>query len=138
MLGEYVKKDQLLYAIRTREASALNNSLKDDSTFAFKGMINIIAPTSGVISSISHQNGDFVQDGDELAVISEQNSLVFILDTPFEFVKFVEKSNTCKLQLPDNSDYQWQYNRKASGDGSPGTDGKIRDQTGFTGGFLQT
>ena len=102
MLGEYVKKDQLLYTIRTREASAMNNSLKDDSTFSFKGRINIIAPTSGVISSVSHQNGDFVQEGDELAVISEQNSLVFILDTPFEFVKFVEKSTTCKIQLPDN------------------------------------
>jgi multidrug efflux pump subunit AcrA (membrane-fusion protein) len=102
MLGEYVKKDQLLYTIRTREASAMINSLKDDSTFTFKGRINIIAPTSGVISSVSHQNGGFVQEGDELAVISDQNSLVFILDTPFEFVKFVEKSKTCKIQLPDN------------------------------------
>jgi biotin carboxyl carrier protein len=100
--GEYVKKDQLLYTIRTREASVLKSSLKDDSTFSFKGRINIIAPTFGVISSISHQNGDFVQEGDELTIISEQNSLVFILETPFEFVKFVDKSTTCKIQLPDN------------------------------------
>jgi biotin carboxyl carrier protein len=102
VLGDYVKKDQLLFTIRTREASAMNNSLKGDSTFSFKGRINIIAPKSGVINSISHQNGDFIQEGDELAVISEQNSLVFILDTPFEFVKYVEKSTTCKIQLPDN------------------------------------
>jgi multidrug efflux pump subunit AcrA (membrane-fusion protein) len=102
MLGDYVKKDQLLYTIRTREASAMINSLKDDSTFTFKGRINITAPTSGVISSVSHQNGGFVQEGDELAIISEQNSLVFILDTPFEFVKFIEKSTSCKILLPDN------------------------------------
>ncbi|OFY63212.1 MAG: hypothetical protein A2V64_02785 [Bacteroidetes bacterium RBG_13_43_22] len=102
VLGESIKKDQLLYTIRTREASAMSNSLTDDSTFSFKGRINIIAPTPGVISSISHQNGDFVQEGDELAVVSEQNSLVFILDTPFEFVKYVEKNTTCKIQLPDN------------------------------------
>ncbi len=102
ILGDYVKKDQILYTIRTREASAMNNSMIDDSTFSFKGRINIISPTSGVISSVSHQNGDFVQEGDELAVISEQNSLVFILDTPFEFVKYVEKNTTCKIQLPDN------------------------------------
>jgi len=102
ILGKIVKKDQLLYTIMTREASAMNNSLKDDSTLSFKGRIKIVAPTSGVISSISHQNGDFVQEGDELAIISDLNSLVFILDTPFEFFKYVEKSTTCKIQLPDN------------------------------------
>ncbi|MCX6301351.1 MAG: HlyD family efflux transporter periplasmic adaptor subunit [Bacteroidia bacterium] len=98
--GEYVKKGQVLCTIRTREASAMNNSLIDDSTFTFKGRIDIISPTSGVINSISHQNGDFVQEGDEIAVISDQNSLVFILDTPFEFAKYVEKNRNCKIQLP--------------------------------------
>jgi biotin carboxyl carrier protein len=102
VLGDYVKKDQVLYTIRTREASAMNNSLTDDSTFSFRGTINVLSPTSGVISSVSHQNGDFVQEGDELAVVSGQNSLVFILNTPFEFVKYVEKNTTCKIQLPDN------------------------------------
>jgi hypothetical protein len=101
-IGDIVKKDQLLYTVKTREASAINNSFKDDSTLSFKGRINITASKEGVISSVSHQNGDFVQEGDELAVISEQNSLVFILDTPFEFVKYVEKNRTCKILLPDN------------------------------------
>jgi len=55
-----------------------------------------------VISAISHQNGDFVQEGDELAVISDQNSLVFVLNTPYEFVKIVEKIATCNIELPDN------------------------------------
>jgi biotin carboxyl carrier protein len=100
--GDNVKKNQVLYTIITREATAINNSLKGDSTLSFKGRINIIAPKEGVISSVSHQNGDFVQEGDELAVISEQNSLVFILDTPFEFIKYVEKSKNCKILLPDN------------------------------------
>jgi multidrug efflux pump subunit AcrA (membrane-fusion protein) len=102
IIGDNVKKDQPLYTIRTREASAINNSLKGDSTLSFKGRINIKASKEGVISSISHQNGDYVQEGDELAVISEQSNLVFILDTPFEFVKYVEKNNSCKIQLPDN------------------------------------
>ena len=102
ILGDNVKKSQLLYTIRTREASAISNSLKGDSTLSFNGRINIASSKEGVISSVSHQNGDFVQEGDELAVISDQNSLVFILDTPFEFVKYVEQNKTCKIQLPDN------------------------------------
>lgn len=102
VLGENVKKDQILYTVKTLEASAINNSLNGDSTLSFKGRINITAQSDGVISSVSRQKGDFVQEGDELAVISEQSSLVFILDTPFEFVKYVEQNRNCKIQLPDN------------------------------------
>lgn len=101
VLGDNVKKDQSIYTIRTRESSAIKNSLKGDSALAFNGNIIISAPKEGIISSVSHQNGDFVQEGDELAVISDQNSLVFILDTPFEFVKYVEQNKSCKIQLPD-------------------------------------
>lgn len=101
VIGDNVRKDQPIYTIRTRESSALKNTMKGDSTFAFNGNIVITAPKEGVISSVTHQNGDFVQEGDELAVISEQNSLVFILDTPFEFVKYVELTKQCKIHLPD-------------------------------------
>jgi multidrug efflux pump subunit AcrA (membrane-fusion protein) len=100
-LGDKIQKGQPLYTIRTRESSALNNSLKGDTTLSFNGQIKITASRAGIISSVSHQNGDFVQEGDELAIISDQNSLVFLLDTPFEFVKYVEKNGRCKIQLPD-------------------------------------
>jgi biotin carboxyl carrier protein len=102
VVGDNVKKDQILYTIRTRESAALNNSLKGDTALSFNGRINITASKDGVISSVSHQNGDFVQEGDELAVITEQNSLVFILDTPYEFVKYVDNNKTCTIHLPDN------------------------------------
>lgn len=102
VLGDKILKGQSLFTIRTREASALNNSLKGDSALSFMGQIKISASRAGIISSVSHQNGDFVQEGDELAIISDQNSLVFILDTPFEFVKYVERNTRCKIRLPDN------------------------------------
>ena len=102
VLGENVKKDQVLYTVRTLEASAINNSLNNDSTLSFKGRINISAQKEGVISSISRQKGDFVQEGDELAVISEQSTLAFILDAPFEDVRYIEQNKKCKIQLPDN------------------------------------
>jgi biotin carboxyl carrier protein len=101
-VGDVVKKNQLLYSIRTREASVVSSTLKEDSTLSFSGIIKINASKEGVISTVSHQNGDFVQEGDELAVISDQSSLVFLLDTPFEFVRYVEKDKNCKIQLPDN------------------------------------
>ena len=100
--GDYISANQLLFTIRTREAMALNNTIRKDSSLSFKGLINITSHKEGVISSISYQKGDFVQEGDELAVVSEQNSLVFILDVPFELDSYIERNRNCTIVLPDN------------------------------------
>ncbi len=100
--GDFISQGQLLFSIRTREAMALKNNATVDSSLAFKGLINITSNTAGIINIISYQKGDFVQEGDDLAVISEQNSLVFILDVPFELDKYVERNRKCTIVLPDN------------------------------------
>jgi hypothetical protein len=99
--GEYIDTDQLLFTIRTREAMALGKKAQMDTSLSFKGLINITSHKEGVINSISYQKGDFVQEGDEMAIVSEQNSLVFILDVPFEFDKYIEKNRNCRIILPD-------------------------------------
>ena len=99
--GEFISKNQLLFAIRTKEASALANTVQSDTTLNFKGLINISSHGEGVINSISYQKGDFVQEGDELAIVSDQNSLVFILDLPFELEKYIERNRNCSIILPD-------------------------------------
>jgi len=100
--GDFVAAGQLLFTIRTREAMALNN-IAQDSILSFKGLINIISPEAGVISSISYQKGDYVQEGDEMSVVSILNSLVFILEVPFEYEKYAEKNRKCQIFLPDGS-----------------------------------
>jgi multidrug efflux pump subunit AcrA (membrane-fusion protein) len=99
--GEFVAADQLLFTIRTREAMALNKTVQEDTSLNFRGLIKITSHKEGVINSISYQKGDFVQEGDELAIVSEQNSLVFILDIPFELERYVEKNRNCNIILPD-------------------------------------
>lgn len=99
--GEFVAADQLLFTIRTREAMALNKTVQEDTSLNFRGLIKITSHKEGVINSISYQKGDFVQEGDELAIVSEQNSLVFILDIPFELERYIEKNRNCNIILPD-------------------------------------
>jgi biotin carboxyl carrier protein len=101
--GDIVKADELLFTIRTKEAMALNNVAGKDSSLSFKGLININSHNDGVISSISYRKGDYVQEGDELASVSEQNSLVFILDVPFELNRYIEKNRSCVITLPDDN-----------------------------------
>lgn len=112
--GDVIETGQLLFSIRTREAMALNNSTGSDSSLSFKGLINITSHNEGVISAISYRKGDFVQEGDELAVVSEQNSLVFILDVPYEMEKYIASNKTCSIVLPDNSRISGNITRKLS------------------------
>ncbi len=101
--GENINTGKLLFTVRTLEAAALKNGSAVDTSLGFKGIIRIVSPKEGVVSSISHQTGDFVQEGDEVATISDRNSLVFILTVPFEMSKYIEKNRVCSLKLPDNS-----------------------------------
>jgi biotin carboxyl carrier protein len=100
--GDFVTSGQLLFTIRTREAGALANITGNDSTLLFRGLIRITSNESGVINTISYQKGDFVQEGDEIAVMSEQNSMVFILDVPFEYQAIADRNRECAILLPDN------------------------------------
>ena len=100
--GDFVASVQLLFVIRTREAMALDNLSANDSSLFFRGLINISSHEAGVINSIAYQKGDFVQEGDALAVISLQESLVFILDVPFQYQYVADKNSECTIVLPDD------------------------------------
>ena len=102
-IGDEVGLDQLLFTIKTKEASAIENqSFINDTSLNFSGLLKIKAQKSGIITTLDHQKGDYVQDGDQLGIISERNSLVFILEVPFELHQYVKVNEDCEIALPDN------------------------------------
>jgi multidrug efflux pump subunit AcrA (membrane-fusion protein) len=110
--GEYISTNQLLFTIRTRESMALNKTMQSDTSLNFKGLINITSHKEGVINTISYQKGDFVQEGDEMATVSDQGSLVFILEVPFELDKYIAKNRNCIIRLPDETQIKGEITRK--------------------------
>lgn len=101
--GDLISSNQLLFTIRTRESIALENLNNNDTTLNLRGLINIKSPAQGIITSVKYQAGDYVQEGDELATIADQNSLVFILEVPVEMDKYVSSNRNCTVQLPDST-----------------------------------
>ena len=100
-LGDNVKKGDLLFTLKTKEAVALEKATSKDTSLNFHGLIKIKASKDGVISSITHHKGDYVQEADELAVIAEQNSMVFLLEVPYELHRFVKVGEPCDIVLSD-------------------------------------
>jgi len=97
--GDAIEKNQLLFTIITKEASAI----KDDSLHSpdFSGIVNVKAATAGLVSSIEHLKGDYVAEGDQLCQIVVPGNLVFILDVPFELSGSVRLNTPCQIVLPD-------------------------------------
>jgi HlyD family secretion protein len=100
--GQFVNTGQTLFTIRTKEAESIGNAInKLDTSFKFSGTNSIKAGSGGYISQVNHQPGDYVQDGEQLAVISDAGSFVFLLDLPYELIQYVRTGNHIYVQLPD-------------------------------------
>lgn len=103
-LGQMVHRGELAFTLQTKEAHALGNTInKLDPSFNFSGIISIRASASGYIQSLDHQVGDYVQDGEQLAVLADSKSFGFILNLPYELRPYVTTGKALQINLPDGA-----------------------------------
>lgn len=102
-LGDHVKAGQPIYELKTKEAEALGAWAKKDSLFSIGGTITITAPASGIAMQVNKLLNDYVSDGDQLAVIADASSSVFVMDVPYEFNAKATIGTVCTIVLPDSS-----------------------------------
>ena len=99
--GQNVSKGEVLFTIKTKEAEAIGNSINVlDTTFKFSGVNKIRASAPGYVSALNHQAGDYVADGEALAVISDRSSFVFLMQLPYELRQYVKMGQNVGLTLP--------------------------------------
>ena len=100
--GQYVSAGQLVFTMKTKESQALGNTINVlDSSFNFSGVININSSAYGFVSQLNHLEGDYVVDGEQLAVISDAKSFAFVLNLPYELKPYLMNNKTIELELPD-------------------------------------
>ena len=101
-LNQPVTKGEILYTVKTKEAESIGNTISIlDSTLKFTGINKIPAVASGFISQVNHQAGDYVQEGESLALITDTRSFVFLLDMPYELRLYVMNKKSLEMILPD-------------------------------------
>ena len=61
------------------------------------------AATNGYITGVNAHAGDYVQDGDQLAVINDASSFGIILSLPYELKPFVKPNQELTVFLPDGT-----------------------------------
>jgi len=103
-MGDFVTRGQTLFVIKTKEAEALGNTINSiDSSLHFQGTISIKSPGSGYITQLTYTAGNYVQDGEQLAEITDNRSFVFILDLPYELKPYLASNRNVELHLPDST-----------------------------------
>jgi multidrug efflux pump subunit AcrA (membrane-fusion protein) len=103
-LGRFINRGQEVFIIKTKEAEALGNTINVlDSTFRFTGIIHIKSPGTGYVTTLNYRDGDYVMDGEQLAVISDKNSFCFLLDLPYELKPFLSGNKNVLVKLPDGT-----------------------------------
>jgi multidrug efflux pump subunit AcrA (membrane-fusion protein) len=101
-IGKMISAGQSAFVLQTKEAQSIGNTINLlDTSFKFSGIIHIRAGTTGYVSELNHQPGDYVQEGEQLAVISDIRSFVFILNLPYELRPYVINKEFVELLLPD-------------------------------------
>lgn len=102
--GKIVIAGQTLFTVKTKEAQSIDNSVnKLDPSFKFSGVNNIKAGSTGYITQLNHLAGDYVQDGEQLAVISDVNSFAFLLNLPYELKRYVTIGSELEMTLADGT-----------------------------------
>lgn len=103
-IGDRIQRGQLLFELESKERRALGNTpIKYDSSLAGYGKINVKATTSGIIKTVDQQPGSYILEGTTLCTIAQTSGMVFQVNVPFEYIKYVSSGNACTIVLPDSS-----------------------------------
>jgi len=103
-IGRYVTKGQELFVVKTKEAQSLGNTITSlDTSLHFDGVIHIKSPGTGYITQLNYRSGDYVQDAEQLAVITDTKSFVFVLNLPYELKPYLTGNRELQLYLADGT-----------------------------------
>lgn len=102
--GEHVQKGQLLFRLETKE----HRILKGDTSLADKGIrslgvFTVYASADGYVSSMKHQEGDYVQEGFVLCSFTRDDQLFFKTFVPVRLRNRLEKGKLATIIMPDSS-----------------------------------
>lgn len=125
-IGDNVKQGEDLFQIKTIEsasADSLNISLGSKQ---FKGYVDLKAKSNGVLTELNYHQGDYISNGELLAVVSNPSSMRIEVNVPFEDVSKTIIGNSCEIQLPGGDKLRGTIDRSI-----PKVDSATQTQTYF-------
>ena len=98
-VGDPVRAGDLLLQLKTRESAAVEGLVP--GALSLPASVSIHARTNGVLTALHFNGGDFVAEGEEIALIANPSSLRISLNVPYEYTARIDRRVPCELILPD-------------------------------------
>ncbi|NOZ33867.1 MAG: HlyD family efflux transporter periplasmic adaptor subunit [Chlorobi bacterium] len=93
--GDFVKKNDLLFELQTKESKALKSTV---------GNIKVFASSNGtIVSLLINQEGTYVSEGELLCSVVENKDVMIQMNVPYKYNKLLKRGINYKIILPDNS-----------------------------------
>lgn len=102
-MGDVVKAGSIYCTITSKEQEALKGIDKTDILKQFRNPIPVTSGTTGIITAVNYQNGDYVAEGDILATLTQQSSLALLVNVPVDYLGKVKAGTPCTVVLPDGN-----------------------------------
>ncbi|MBC7446925.1 MAG: HlyD family efflux transporter periplasmic adaptor subunit [Hymenobacteraceae bacterium] len=100
--GQAVRAGQTVFRLQTKESRTLHlDQITGDPRLRFSGIIATQAGRAGILSTVDKLAGDYVQDGEQLAVVYDRARFGFVLDVPATQLRYVHPGQACRIRLPD-------------------------------------
>jgi biotin carboxyl carrier protein len=100
--NDLISRGKTLFTIKTKEALALGNDVnKLDPNLHFGKAVAIQSSTNGYVTAMNIEKGNYVQEGDILAIINDLERYGVIINVPFELKKYITLNSTLSVYLPD-------------------------------------
>lgn len=100
-IGDNISSGDVLMTIKTKESAADGNFQVPLGDEIFKGIVHVKAKSNGVLTELNYNAGDFVSDGEQIAVVSNPSSLSVNLDVPYQYTREIHLKTPCEIFLPD-------------------------------------
>ncbi len=100
-IGDDVNIGDSLFLIRTKESAASDSLQIKINNKIFKGTVTVKAQANGVLTLLGYNKGDYVTEGEQLAIISNPSSLRINLSVPYQYVQKINHNSVCTVLLPN-------------------------------------
>ena len=102
-IGDRINPGDALFLIRTKESAAIDSLSVNFGSSKFSGLVRITAKSSGIITELNHQIGDYVTEAEQLAVSVDPQSLRVMLNVPYQYSGKININSSYSLRLPDGN-----------------------------------
>lgn len=104
--GDHITTGTLFCSIKTKEQDALKNiDSREPSLKQFQTPLNVFSNASGIFTAVNYSKGDFVNEGDILATVTDPSSLVLVVNVPYEYHQQVYSGKNCLVKFPDGKTF---------------------------------